>query len=103
MTFIRKTEKQLAFARDKGLILESVQLGGGQESISVGISINFQNFTINVPNKVIDSFKLGLTILSSLEGEVKQLVKIHKVRLKYSSATSFANQIKLLVENDMYY
>ena len=42
MIIIRKTEQQLAFAREKGFIRGPVHLGVGQEAISVGISNNLK-------------------------------------------------------------
>ena len=38
MLIIRKTEQQLALAKEKGLIIGPVHLSVGQEAISVGIS-----------------------------------------------------------------
>ena len=42
MIVIRKSEQQLAIAREKGLIRGPVHLGVGQEAISVGISKNLK-------------------------------------------------------------
>ena len=42
MIVIRKSEQQLALAREKGLIRGPVHLGVGQEAISVGISKNLK-------------------------------------------------------------
>lgn len=47
---------------------------------------NIENFTKNLPNKVIDSLSLGLPILSPLEGEVGTLIKKHQVGLRYGTA-----------------
>jgi len=42
MLIIRKTEQQLALAKEKGLIIGPVHLSVGQEAISVGISKNLK-------------------------------------------------------------
>ncbi len=42
MIIIRKSEQQLAFAREKGLIGGPIHLSAGQEAISVGISNNLK-------------------------------------------------------------
>ncbi len=42
MIVIRKSEQQLALAREKGLIRGPVHLGVGQEAIAVGISQNLK-------------------------------------------------------------
>lgn len=47
---------------------------------------NIENFTKNIPNKVVDSMKLGLPLLSALEGEVDALIRTHGVGLSYGSA-----------------
>ena len=47
---------------------------------------NIENFTKNLPNKVIDSLSLGLPILSPLEGEVGTLIVKHQVGLRYGPA-----------------
>ena len=46
---------------------------------------NSDNFTMNVPNKVIDSLALGLPVLSPLHGEVRRLILHFKVGLSYGT------------------
>lgn len=46
---------------------------------------NIDNFTKNLPNKVIDALSLGLPILSPLQGEVADLIFKHKVGLRYGT------------------
>lgn len=46
---------------------------------------NIDNFTKNLPNKVIDALSLGLPILSPLQGEVADLISKHKVGLRYGT------------------
>ena len=40
-----------------------------------------QNFTMNIPNKIIDSMASGSTFLTSLPGEVAQLIELHQCGL----------------------
>ena len=58
---------------------------------------NTDDFIISIPNKVIDALKLGMPILSPLQGEVENLIKNHKVGMMYTSPLSLANKIKLLM------
>ena len=44
-----------------------------------------ENFTINIPNKVVDSLRLGLPILTSLTGSVQALVEENLVGFCYSA------------------
>jgi len=44
---------------------------------------NIDNFTRNLPNKIIDSLSLGLPILSPLQGEVAELITKYEVGLRY--------------------
>lgn len=46
---------------------------------------NVENFTNNLPNKVIDALALGLPILSPLQGEVSDLITRHNVGLRYGT------------------
>ena len=45
---------------------------------------NIDNFTANIPNKIIDSMSLKLPILSPLKGEVKKLIDDYKIGLTYN-------------------
>ena len=60
MIIIRKTEQQLAFAREKGLIRGPVHLSVGQEAISVGISKNLKKTDIVFGNHRSHSHLLSL-------------------------------------------
>jgi len=40
---------------------------------------NIENFTLNIPNKVVDSLALGLPIVSTLGGEVGDLVRGNQI------------------------
>jgi glycosyltransferase involved in cell wall biosynthesis len=46
---------------------------------------NIENFTQNLPNKIIDALALGLPILSPLQGEVSDLIANDKVGLRYGT------------------
>ena len=45
---------------------------------------NSPDFVMSIPNKVIDALKLGLPLLSPLEGEVEALINLENVGIKYS-------------------
>ncbi|MHB9111376.1 MAG: glycosyltransferase [Thermoleophilia bacterium] len=62
---------------------------------------NIDNFTKNLPNKVIDALSLGLPILSPLQGEVANLISIHGVGLRYGtdSGKSLVQCIETLMDN----
>lgn len=46
---------------------------------------NTDDFDASVPNKIIDSLALGLPIISSLRGDVKNIIEQHKVGFTYSN------------------
>jgi glycosyltransferase involved in cell wall biosynthesis len=50
--------------------------------------VNIDNFTKNIPNKIIDALSLGLPILSSLHGEVASLILENDVGMRYGTDTS---------------
>jgi len=62
---------------------------------------NIQNFTLNIPNKIIDAFSLGLPILCPLEGEVASLIEEYDVGLRYGPGTgrTLYDCIKILMDN----
>lgn len=62
---------------------------------------NVDNFTKNLPNKVIDAFSLGLPVLSPLQGEVASLISNHGVGLRYGtdSERSLVQCIEKLIDN----
>lgn len=47
--------------------------------------LNIENFTRNIPNKIVDALSLGLPILSPLQGEVARLINDHGVGLRYGT------------------
>ena len=64
--------------------------------------LNTDNFTMNIPNKIIDSLALGLPILSPLYGEVRGLIEKHRVGLSYESGSGIGlfDCIRALVEDE---
>jgi len=59
------------------------------------------NFTTNVPNKVVDGLSHGKPILTGLKGEVEALVKGHQVGLFYGDDERSLEQcIELLLGNE---
>ncbi len=61
---------------------------------------NVKNFTLNIPNKIVDSLMLGLPILSPLKGEVAALIKSNKVGYTYSDNMPLSDCIQSLLNND---
>jgi glycosyltransferase involved in cell wall biosynthesis len=62
--------------------------------------VNNENFQLSLPNKSIDSLAFGLPILSSLQGEVGNLIEKHNVGLRYGtdSKMSLIECIEKLIE-----
>jgi len=58
---------------------------------------NVENFTLNIPNKIVDSLMFGLPILSPLKGEVKSLISDNKVGFTYDDKNTLASCIQTLV------
>ncbi|MBU2622665.1 MAG: glycosyltransferase [Proteobacteria bacterium] len=52
--------------------------------------LNIENFTRNLPNKIIDALSLGLPILSPLQGEVASLISENGVGMRYGTDTGKA-------------
>lgn len=52
-------------------------------SLSIAPFKNIDNYTSNLPNKIIDYLSLGLPILSPLEGELSALIAKYNVGYKY--------------------
>lgn len=49
--------------------------------------LNIENFTRNIPNKIVDALSLGLPIFSPLQGEVARLINDHGVGMRYGTDT----------------
>ena len=52
-------------------------------SLSIAPFRNIDNYTSNLPNKIIDYLSLGLPILSPLEGELSSLISKYNIGYKY--------------------
>lgn len=63
--------------------------------------LNIDNFTKNIPNKIIDALALGLPILSPLQGEVAKLIEENGVGMRYGTDTgrSLYDCIQALVKD----
>ena len=60
---------------------------------------NIENYTLNVPNKIVDYLALGIPILCPLEGEVEALIKTHKIGFTYGGNLSLGDCINNLITN----
>jgi len=60
---------------------------------------NKDDFMKSVPNKVIDAIKFGIPLLSSLRGEVEDIIKKNKIGFVYHDQKSLVNAIYILVNN----
>ena len=60
---------------------------------------NTDDFMKNIPNKVIDATKFGIPLLTSLRGEVENLIKKNKIGFMYNSEKSLINIINVLSNN----
>lgn len=62
---------------------------------------NIDNFTLNLPNKIIDALALGLPILSPLQGEVERMIQEHRVGLTYGVGVgeSLFSRIQTLIKD----
>ena len=70
---------------------------------SIAPYINTDNFTMNIPNKIIDALALGLPLLSPLDGEVKKLIEDNNVGYCYGmkGAAPLYDCILSLVNNKL--
>ena len=60
---------------------------------------NTQNFSHNIPNKIVDSLSHGLPVVTSLRGEVKAIVQEEGVGICYESDSDFVAALQLLLDN----
>ena len=63
---------------------------------------NIENFTLNIPNKVIDAFAHGLPIITTLTGEVENLVEKENVGFACNANTgrNMYDAMKSLLDNN---
>jgi glycosyltransferase involved in cell wall biosynthesis len=62
---------------------------------------NSENFFLSLPNKTIDALALGLPILSTLEGEVKDLITANNVGKYYNDGAGLINEVLNLIEDPL--
>jgi glycosyltransferase involved in cell wall biosynthesis len=61
---------------------------------------NIENFTLNIPNKIVDSLSLGSPILSFLKGEVSTLIENNAVGFTYGSDRLLSDCIQSFLDNN---
>ena len=61
---------------------------------------NKTDFMKSIPNKIIDAIKLGIPLLSSLKGEVEDLIKKNKIGFVYHDQKSLVKAICILINNE---
>jgi glycosyltransferase involved in cell wall biosynthesis len=61
---------------------------------------NKQNFLMNIPNKIVDAFRLEMPLLSPLKGEVRNLIKKYNVGMTYTNYASLVKNIKLIINDN---
>ena len=69
-------------------------------SMALAPYIRVDNFLDNIPNKIIDYMKFGLPILTSLNGEVGDIISESNIGLVYSDNENFIDALNFLLEND---
>ena len=73
----------------------------GKSVAMIAPYINIDNFIDNIPNKVVDSMRLGLPVISPLCGELKELIEKHNIGFSCSGDTeSWISSIKELGDSD---
>ena len=60
---------------------------------------NIDNFSINIPNKIVDALILGLPILSPLRGEVENMIKKYQVGFTYDEKKDLSTCIQTLIKD----
>ena len=60
---------------------------------------NTDDFILSIPNKVIDSFRLSLPIISPLKGEVRKLINDNNVGIYYDDAENLSDSIISMVDD----
>ena len=61
---------------------------------------NSDDFIISIPNKVIDSLRLALPIISPLKGEVKKLINNNNIGFYYNNSSSLVSSINILINDN---
>ena len=58
-----------------------------------------KNFIDNIPNKFIDSISNGVPILSSLEGEVRQITEKYNLGFHYKKSEDLIRYINMILDS----
>lgn len=61
---------------------------------------NTDNFTRNLPNKIVDAFAAGLPVVSSLDGEVRRLLEGHGAGFFVPDASELYDALLSLLKQD---
>jgi len=61
--------------------------------------IDIDNFTLNIPNKIVDSLLLSTPILSPLKGEVSTLIESNAIGFVYDNSGQLTNRIQSLIND----
>jgi len=61
---------------------------------------NRDDFLKSIPNKILDAIKFGIPLLSSLKGEVEDLIKKNKIGFVYHDQKSLVKAICILINNE---
>ena len=66
---------------------------------------NIKNYTINIPNKVIDALSFGLPILTSVDGSIRKLCDEYNVGLylELNSKEQSTNYLKSLLTDEKFF
>ena len=73
--------------------LPKIRALSGISDASIAPYKSTDDFVISIPNKIIDSLMLGLPILSSLRGEVANLISNYDVGFTYSNSADLFDYI----------
>ena len=61
---------------------------------------NFEDFKLSIPNKIYDALSNGLPILTSLEGEVKQLIDKYEIGIHYKNEKDLCLKLHKILSSD---
>ncbi len=67
-----------------------IEVLAGRSIASIAPYISTKNFVMNIPNKILDSLSLSLPLLSSLQGEVKDLLEKNNVGIHYDPDNKYS-------------
>src|SRR5439155_3622177 len=60
---------------------------------------NRRDFAASYPNKAIEYLSAGLPVVSSLDGEIGQLLREHRAGIVYDSGSDLVQKIRALYED----